>query len=189
MQRNKVYFSCLPNNFGKKILHGDKKEMKKDKKNKKNEASEEKKPVQQEEKKPEARGELVRRASMVGFDFEIEVSLPDGQSLSLYDTIVEHCAKDLSNKELKAVYESCNAQIKAMDPDDVPFQFYELMDDLHTAVVNRAINVRETFVPPAKVKELLDKKKDKTPESEEKSQTPSAPMQTDSILDDPSLLS
>lgn len=128
------------------------------------------KKMKPEKKEPKLQGRLVRTFDSLvgGAEVEIEVIFSDGRKVTLYDSIVEHCAKDLTNNEVKKVWKDCKEQIKAIDPNDIPFTFYELMKDLYTAIVNRGIDVGEThFVAPAKIKKLLGKEEDGELENEE----------------------
>lgn len=69
--------------------------------------------------------------------FYIEVTFNNGNKDKFWLLIVEHCAKMLSDNELKEVYKQCNKQISEMDSDDVPFNMKTLMKELESAVINR----------------------------------------------------
>ena len=68
------------------------------------------------------------------FSIKVVVS---GHELNLWNNIIEHCAESLSNSELRAVYQACSKQITSMNPDDIPFKFQSMMDDLTEALINR----------------------------------------------------
>jgi len=74
--------------------------------------------------------------SLKTHQFYIKVMV-SGHELNLWNNIIEHCAENLSNSELRAVYQACGKQIASMNPDDVPFKFQEMMDDLTEAMINR----------------------------------------------------
>ncbi len=67
----------------------------------------------------------------------IVVKYPDGNEEHLYDMIVAHCAKELTNNELKEVYRQCSKQLEKTAPDDIPPSFHELMNELTDAMVSR----------------------------------------------------
>lgn len=71
--------------------------------------------------------------------FCIEVTFPNGDTDQLWDMIVEHCSKTLSNNELKSVYDQCNNQLQKMNPDDVPQMFHELMAELRQTIIHRKL--------------------------------------------------
>jgi len=77
---------------------------------------------------------LERRLRTGQFSIKVVVS---GHELNLWDNIIEHCAQSLSNSELRTVYRACSEQIQSMNPDDIPFKFQEMMDDLTEALINR----------------------------------------------------
>ena len=78
----------------------------------------------------------VLERSLKTHQFSIKVVV-SGHELNLWNNIVEHCAESLSNSELRAVYRACSEQIQSMNPDDVPFKFQEMMDDLTETMINR----------------------------------------------------
>ena len=78
----------------------------------------------------------VLERSLKTHQFSIKVVV-SGHELNLWGNIIEHCAKNLSNSELRAVYQACSKQITSMSPDDVPFKFQEMMDDLTETMINR----------------------------------------------------
>lgn len=69
--------------------------------------------------------------------FYIEVRFPTNDKLDLWQNIIEHCAKSLSTNELKTVYDECNKQLLATDPDDIPLNFKEMLKELQQTIVNR----------------------------------------------------
>jgi len=78
----------------------------------------------------------VLERSLRTHQFYIKVVIA-GHELNLWDSIIEHCAENLSNSELRAVYRACSKQIASMKPDDIPFKFQSMMDDLTEALINR----------------------------------------------------
>ena len=81
------------------------------------------------------KGHLVR--NLRTGQFYIEVTFTPKYKECLFQRIVEHCAKSLSTNELKAAYNDCNEQLLKMDPNDVPQNFHELMNELSQAMINR----------------------------------------------------
>jgi len=69
--------------------------------------------------------------------FSIEVTYPNNDKDDLWEGIIEHCCKSLSDNELKAVYADCNKQLKAMKKGDVPFNFKVMLDDLRQTIIKR----------------------------------------------------
>jgi len=69
--------------------------------------------------------------------FYIEVHFPNKGEDHLFDGIVEHCAGNLSVNELKIVYAECNKQLLAMNPDDIPLRFKEMLKELQQTIINR----------------------------------------------------
>ena len=68
--------------------------------------------------------------------FSIEVTI-EGHELNLWEGIVEHGAKKLSNSELRIVYDSCNKQTQEMGVDNVPLTFKEMLGELNQTIINR----------------------------------------------------
>jgi hypothetical protein len=60
--------------------------------------------------------------------------------------IVEHCAKALSNNELKEVYQECSKQLLKLGPDNTPENFNEIMKELSQALINRKCYVENLTV-------------------------------------------
>ena len=81
------------------------------------------------------KGHLVR--NLRTGQFYIEVTFTPKYKECLFHDIVEHCAKSLSVNELKTAYNDCNEQLLKMDPNDVPQNFHELMNELSQAIINR----------------------------------------------------
>lgn len=79
--------------------------------------------------------------SLKTHQFSITVTV-SGHELNLWNGIIEHCAKSLSNSELRAVYQACSKQIASMSSDDIPYTFNEMMNELTEAIINRGV-----FVP------------------------------------------
>lgn len=71
--------------------------------------------------------------------FSIKVTFPNGDVDDLWDGIVEHCAKALSDNELKTVYDHCNNQLAKMPVGDIPYNFKELMNELRQTVIKRKL--------------------------------------------------
>lgn len=69
--------------------------------------------------------------------FYIEVEFPNQDKYEMWEGIVEHCAKGLSSNELKIVYAKCNEQLLAMNPDDVPLNFRQMLKELSETIINR----------------------------------------------------
>jgi hypothetical protein len=69
--------------------------------------------------------------------FSIEVTYPNNDKNDLWEGIIEHCCKSLSDNELKAVYADCNKQLKSMKKGDVPFNFRVMLDDLRQTIIKR----------------------------------------------------
>ena len=67
----------------------------------------------------------------------IEVEFSNKDKDELFYGIVEHCAESLSINELKIVYAECNKQILAMNPDDIPLNFKEMLKELQQTIINR----------------------------------------------------
>ena len=78
----------------------------------------------------------VLERSLRTHQFSIKVVI-SGHELTLWNNIIEHCARNLSNSELRAVYQACSKQLASMSPDDIPIKFNEMMDDLTEALINR----------------------------------------------------
>ena len=91
---------------------------------------------------------LERRIRTGQFSIKVVIS---GHELDLWNNIIEHCAKNLSNSELRAVYQACSRQIQAMSPDDVPLKFHEMMDDLTEALINRKAFISSELNPKIEV--------------------------------------
>lgn len=66
----------------------------------------------------------------------IEVII-DGHQSNMWKGIIEHCSKYYSNSELRTIYNLCSKQIEETDPDDVPFCFLEMMNELSETIINR----------------------------------------------------
>ena len=71
--------------------------------------------------------------------FYIEVEFPNNDKDQLFEGIVEHCAKSLSDNELKTVYAHCNKQLLAMNLTDAPLSFKEMMKELQQTIINRHV--------------------------------------------------
>lgn len=69
--------------------------------------------------------------------FYIEVTYPSNFKENLWEGIIDHCAKALSDSELQAVYADCNKQLKEMKPQDVPYLFKQMKRDLRQTIINR----------------------------------------------------
>ena len=92
------------------------------------------------------------KRSLKSGQFSIEVTI-DGHELNLWEGIVEHCAKALSNSELRFVYDSCNKQTQEMGIDNVPLTFKEMLNDLNQVIINRKaylVNDPEPIILKAK---------------------------------------
>jgi len=73
----------------------------------------------------------------------IEVDIPGVGKKHLWDTIIAHCAKDLSPNELKKVLADCEAQLRELGPDNTPLKFQEMFDDLKKAMLDRGIKIND----------------------------------------------
>jgi hypothetical protein len=69
----------------------------------------------------------------------IRVVYPDGNEDDLWEGLIEFCLRRYSTNEIIKIAEDCKKQINAMDPDDVPFIWNKMMDELHQAMINRGI--------------------------------------------------
>ena len=78
--------------------------------------------------------EMVRNLKADSFSINIT---NDGHEDSLYDGIVEHCAKSLTDSELKIVHMRCIEQLLSMGINDIPYRFKEMMQDLNKAMIHR----------------------------------------------------
>ena len=78
----------------------------------------------------------------------IQVIHPNGDKSDLWKSVIEFCAKVYSDNELKKIWSDCQGQIYALNPEDVPLIFKEMMQELKIAIKNRNINIEE--VAPSK---------------------------------------
>jgi transcriptional regulator NrdR family protein len=64
-------------------------------------------------------------------DANVVVTLPGDQceKITIYQGIVEHCCKDLSNNELREVVRQIRNQIVAMSEDDIPVTWIEALTE------------------------------------------------------------
>lgn len=69
----------------------------------------------------------------------IKVIFPNGDEDNLWDNIVEHCAKNLTDNELAKIFDDCNKQLLKTNPKDVPLTFKELMTELQQTIINRKV--------------------------------------------------
>ncbi len=69
----------------------------------------------------------------------IEVTYPDGNKDNLWVGLVELCSKRYSTNEIIKISYDCQAQIDAMNPDDVPLTWQKIMTELTQTMINRGI--------------------------------------------------
>ena len=65
----------------------------------------------------------------------------ESYSLSLYDGIVEHCAKQLSNKEMVEVYKCLCIQLQKLGKENIPYIFNEMFEEFKIAMKNRGVTI------------------------------------------------
>lgn len=71
--------------------------------------------------------------------FAIKVVYPNNDVNDMWIGLVEFCAKDFSDNELKQIWRDCNDQIACMNHKDIPFRFKELLNELSQIMINRKI--------------------------------------------------
>ena len=74
--------------------------------------------------------------------FYIEVQYPSLDILHLWDGIIAHCAKTLSNNELRQVWIDCKEQLATINTDDVPLSFNEMLNELTQAILDRGLYLK-----------------------------------------------
>jgi UTP:GlnB (protein PII) uridylyltransferase len=77
----------------------------------------------------ETKATLVR-AEYQGSESYIEVTLPSGNKVDLFHSIVAHCAKGLSPNERKKVIADCEKQIDSIKDGNCPTIFREMLSEL-----------------------------------------------------------
>lgn len=65
----------------------------------------------------------------------------ENYKLSLYDGIVEHCAKQLSNRQMVEVYKCLCVQLQKLGKEDTPFIFNEMFEEFKIAMKNRGVTI------------------------------------------------
>ena len=62
-------------------------------------------------------------------------------TLSLYDGIVEHCAKSLTDKEMVEIYKCLCIQLQQLGKENIPYIFNEMFEEFKIAMKNRNISI------------------------------------------------
>lgn len=73
--------------------------------------------------------------------FFIAVTYPDGNCLNLWESIIAHCARALTDNELKQVWEDCNTQMDGVNQRDIPKIFTEILHDLTRVIMDRGLSL------------------------------------------------
>jgi len=96
-----------------------------------------------EHEKIKIKAEL-KRHSRSGLD-SIEVTFPDGNKDNLWYGLVELGLKRYSTNEIIKIVRDVQNQLNAMDPDDIPLIWREMVSELQQTMINRRIYHKESL--------------------------------------------
>lgn len=84
------------------------------------------------------KAKLVRKPTLNHIEIKI-----GKETYDLWEGIIGHCSKDLSDDELRMVYDQCNKQLEKMKSADVPLVFRRMMAELNQVIISRHCFVDE----------------------------------------------
>jgi hypothetical protein len=73
-----------------------------------------------------------------GIDFEDK---REDYSLHLYDGIIEHCAKKLSNRQMVDVYKGLCIQLQKLGQENTPLIYLKMFEEFKIAMKNRNVSI------------------------------------------------
>ena len=73
----------------------------------------------------------------------IKVIFPSEEEVNLWQGIIAHCAKRLSDNEMKQIYICCKNQLDSMRTSDIPPVYNEMMAELEGTLAERKIKITE----------------------------------------------
>lgn len=75
-----------------------------------------------------------------GGSAHIEVKMEFGE-VNIWDGIVSHCCRKLSNNQIKSVYHQISEQVNGINKEDIPPVFSMILHDFYDEIERREILV------------------------------------------------